>query len=341
MTPAMRIGVVGAGAIGRFVAVRLAATGAEVVLVSPHVPPPEALAAVEIGGRHVDPGPTLSCSRDPAALAGVDVCLVAVKSAATETVADSLAEVLDAQTPVVSLQNGLRNVERLRARLGDRAVAGMVSYNVFLDGDVAHQASRGHIAAGMVGDVGGHRLRQLRACFRRAGEIFLLQRNIDAVLAGKLLLNLNNGICAATGLSISESLRSRDARWCFGACLREGVRVMRAAGLRPARVAVLPPRLIAAVMGLPDEIVLRVARAIVDVDPRARSSTLQDLDRGRPTEIDELNGAIVWLADRAGGAAPLNAAVAAIVHDHEAEAIAGRAPRYLSAAALRARLAAG
>src|SRR5690606_3121227 len=101
-------------------------------------------------------------------------------------------------------------------------------------------------------------------------------------------------ICAATGLSISESLRSRDARWCFARCLREGIEVMRAAGLKPARVTVVPPRLIAALMVLPDEVVLRVARAIVDVDPRARSSTLQDLDRGRLTEIDELNGAIAW-----------------------------------------------
>jgi 2-dehydropantoate 2-reductase len=334
----MRVGVVGAGSIGRFVAVRLAASGAEVVLVSPHVPAPEALAAVEVGGRRVEPGPGLSCSRDASALAEVDVCLVAVKSAATEAVAASLAEVLSAEAPVVSLQNGLRNVERLRARLGDRAVGGVVSYNVFLDGEVAHQASKGVLLAGMLRGIGGHRLRQLRAVFRRAGETLGLRDDIDAVIAGKLLLNLNNGICAATGLSISESLRSRDARWCFARCLREGIAVMRAADLRPARVTIVPPRLIAALMVLPDEVVLRVARAIVDVDPRARSSTLQDLDRGRPTEIDELNGAIAWLAERAGIGAPINGTVAAIVHDHEAEAIAGRTPRYLTAGALRERL---
>src|SRR5690606_20290367 len=120
-----------------------------VVLVSPHVPPAERLAAVEVSGRRIEPGPGLVCTTDPAALASAEICLVAVKSAATEAVAETLAGVLSPLTPVVSLQNGLGNAARLRERLGDRAVGGVVSYNVFVDGEIARQATAGVLFAGM------------------------------------------------------------------------------------------------------------------------------------------------------------------------------------------------
>src|SRR5690606_32298102 len=130
------------------------------------------------------------------------------------------------------------------------------------------------------------------------GERLELRRDIEAVMAGKLLLNLNNGICAATGLGVADSLADADARWCFSRCIREALSVMRRAGITPARVAPLPASWIAWALLLPDALVMPIARRMVGVLPSARSSTLQDLDRGRPTEIDELNGTVVWLAER-------------------------------------------
>ena len=73
-------------------------------------------------------------------------------------------------------------------------------------------------------------------------------------------------------------------------CVREGAHCMRLAGIRPARVTVLPPELLALALKLPDAIVMRMARSLVGINPAARSSTLQDLDRGRSTEVSS-NGA--------------------------------------------------
>jgi 2-dehydropantoate 2-reductase len=55
------------------------------------------------------------------------------------------------------------------------------------------------------------------------------------------------------------------------------------------------------------------------IDPQARSSMWDDLQRGRPTEIAELQGAILRLAERAGTAAPLMKRIMALVRQAEQE----------------------
>ena len=145
------------------------------------------------------------------------------------------------------------------------------------------------------------------------------------------------GFCAATGLPIAASLRDGDARWCFARCIDEGRAVMKAAGLRPARASALPAWAVSLVMRLPDAVVLRLARTLIAIDDRARSSTLQDLERGRRTEIGELNGAIVTLASEVGMSAPVNAVVTDAIR-HEAAVELGQTPAWLAPAELRARI---
>src|SRR5690606_11065049 len=83
-----------------------------------------------------------------------------------------------------------------------------------------------------------------------------LRRDIAQVAASKLLVNLNNGVGAATGLSVRDALRSEDARRCFSLCMTEGLRVLRAAGIRPSMVYGLPPALFAMALRLPNAIFL-------------------------------------------------------------------------------------
>ncbi|MBC8071592.1 MAG: 2-dehydropantoate 2-reductase, partial [Deltaproteobacteria bacterium] len=179
------------------------------------------------------------------------------------------------------------------------------------------------------------RLRALADALVRAGDVCHLRDDVDDVLAGKLLLNLNNGVCAVTGMTIAESLRSRVTRSCFAILMREGLTVMREAGLHPARVLALPPSWIARLLTLPDAIVLRVAKSLANVDPRAKSSTLQDLEAGKPTEIDELSGEIVRLAERAGVPAPANRVMVELVHELER---AQRPLQYVAPERLRIRI---
>jgi 2-dehydropantoate 2-reductase len=195
----------------------------------------------------------------------------------------------------------------------------MVSFNVFREAGGARlrQATSGPLVAGRGEGPHARAMVRLGQAFAAGGLPLDLRDDIDDVLAGKLLLNLNNGICAATGLSIAESLRSGAARWCLSRCMLEGLAALRRTGYRPATVIGLPPWLVARALRLPDAILLRVARRMVSVDPGARSSTLQDLDAGKRTEIDELNGAIVALARAHGLPCPANETVVDIVHELE------------------------
>ncbi|MEM1034026.1 MAG: 2-dehydropantoate 2-reductase [Myxococcota bacterium] len=332
----MRIGIVGPGAIGGYLALQTSQEASVVVLDKVRDeprPPPEG--AVDVRGRQITAG-ELTMTSAPEDLATCDLVAVATKSGATAAVARTLAGVVGPDTPVVSMQNGLRNVTRLQAELGARAVGGVVGFNVFRDGPRRlTQATEGALYVGRPPSSMRAAVEAWVGALRRAGETVLLEANVEEVRAGKLLLNLNNGVCAATGMGIVASIEDGDARWCFATAMREGLRVMKAAGVTPGRATVLPPQWLPLVLRLPDVVIRHFGGSLVSMSRDARSSTLQDLDRGATTEIDEINGAIVWLAERAGVPCPVNRRITEVVHDHER---AEGTPAFLSPQALRGEL---
>ncbi len=313
----MKVGVFGAGAIGASLGIRLSAAGVPVAMVargslSAHA---RQLVLHTIDGRTLRPRTDLVVDEDPGVLADVDVCLVTVKSRDTVAAARILAGVLPSRATVVSFQNGLRNPTRLRAELGARCSGGMVSYNVVRpEPHVFRQATKGPLVAGTLPGAHGDALRRLAAAFSDGGDKLALGDDIEDVMAGKLLLNLNNGVCAVTGVTIAQSVRSRTLRRCFGLLIREGLAVMHRAGLHPRSIVGLSPRAIAHLLALPDAIVLRAAKSLVAIDPQAKSSTLQDLEAGKPTEIDDICGEIVRLASEHAGHAPRNRTIVDAVH---------------------------
>jgi len=330
------IGVFGAGAIGGYLGVRLSAAGERVRLLGrPRlVEVADRLTAVDHAGVEARGG-DLSVSDDPESLRGVDVCLVTVKSQDTPAVAGALQPLLRPDALVVSFQNGLHNARVLDAALDATAVQGVVSYNVFRDGPARFvQATVGKLIVGAA-PAATTRLGRLADALRRAGELVELRGDIDGVVAGKLLLNLNNGVCAATGLTIVASIRDRDARWCFAECMAEGLRVFAAAGLRPVSPLALPLVALPPALKLPDRVVLSIAKGLVDAHPSAKSSTLQDLERGRATEIADLNGAIVELARAHRVPCPANRAVVDVIRRHEAAVAEDEKPVWITPRALR------
>lgn len=334
----MIVGICGAGAIGAYLGIRLSASGVPVVMLARPALVEQAprLLARDLEGRVHAPGPDLRVTVHPEALREVDVCLVTVKSRDTAPAAQTLRNVLPERALVLSFQNGLQNAARLRAVLSCEVVAGMVGFNIRRDEGTFVQTTRAPLMTGRASPPHDVRLTALVDILREAGLPVSIREDIDAVLAGKLLLNLNNGVCAVTGVGIADSLRDRTLRWCFAQLLREGNSIMRAAGMRPATVVGLPPWLIARVLSLPDAIVLRFARRMVSVDPRARSSTLVDLEAGKATEIDDLSGEIVRLAEATGRAAPANGVIVQAVHGLEE---GPRPPAFWAPETLRERIA--
>jgi len=137
----LRVGIMGAGSIGCYIGGRLLVAGAaDVVLVGRERVRDEIIAhdltVVDMGSDgQVVAGDAVTYVTDPAKLADCDVVLLCVKSAQTRDTARELATVLRDDAIVISLQNGVRNSETLRAELSGRLViAGIVTFNVVSQG---------------------------------------------------------------------------------------------------------------------------------------------------------------------------------------------------------------
>lgn len=315
----MNIAVLGAGSIGVYVGGALQAHGADVTLIGRAAMQArlarEGLTLTDLHGRCTVLRADQVCfTQDPAALAQADLVLVTVKSAATLEAAQLIAAHGKASALVISLQNGVGNAETLRLALpGHTVLAGMVPFNVVQLGDSQfHRGTEGEIAVEQSPALG-----PWRAAFSAAQLPLIEHANFAAVQWGKLLLNLNNPINALSGLPLKTQLSQRAYRRCFALLIKETLGVLAAACIEPAKVVRLGPRLLPLVLSLPDALFSRVARAMLRIDPQARSSMWEDLQAGRRTEVDYLSGAVVRLAESLGMDAPLNRRVVVLMRAAE------------------------
>jgi 2-dehydropantoate 2-reductase len=310
---------VGFGLIGAHLAIRLSAGGVQVrVLVrTPRSDEKlDSLAAWGLDGHHHKVRAPLSFHTTASDLSDCDAVLVCVKSRDTPALAASLAEALPADTPVLSLQNGLENPKVLESQ-GLRAYGAVVSFNVrrgeggsdpFGPQEYSQTTSGGLYLA--KASLGGESLPvSVVESLRATGLEVQTPVRLAPLVRAKLLINLNNGVCAAAGVSVASSINDRNLRRLYAACIREGLQVFARAGLRVGRLGRLSPWVIARFLPWPDALVKRLAKPLVKIDPRARSSTLVDLELRRPTEIDQLNGEIVRLGAFHGVPTPANRVV--------------------------------
>lgn len=321
--PQTPITVAGAGSVGCYVGARLAASGRNVTLLS-RAALAEAIArdgvrVSDLEGRDTTlPPSALTAATDAsAALRDAKVVLVTVKSRDTESIAQLIKAYTAKNAIVVSLQNGVENADVLRRVLGPkrRVVAAMVPFNVVQTRE-SGEAPRFHRAtSGVIRIQTG--VEGLRNLLDVKGARVAEHTDIEAVLWGKLLVNLNNALNALSDLPLHQQLSDRRWRRLISRQMREGLRVLRAAGIRPAPVEGVPPRLMAFALRLPDALFNVAARGMLSVDKNARSSMWEDLRKGRPTEIDHLQGQIVRLAEGHGIPAPLNRRVLQLVGEAE------------------------
>jgi 2-dehydropantoate 2-reductase len=260
-----------------------------------------------------------------------DAVLVCVKSAATTEVARELASELRDDAIVASLQNGVRNAERLRAELPrHRVLAGIVGFNVVREDPVVQRTTDGPLAIER-----DPAAADLIATLRSSGLRVDTPRDIVRHQYTKLLVNLGNAVSALSNAPTRELMLSAGYRRILASLIAEALGVLRAGNIKPARLRGIPVRIVPTMMRLPTWIVRIVARAQLKIDPEARSSMWDDLQRRRTTEIDELNGEIVRLADKIGVAAPRNQRIVELIRSAER---AGQGSPRLTAEALAAEL---
>ena len=315
----MKICVYGAGSIGCYVGGRLAAAGAEVVFVgrpsTAAVLGQHGLLLTDWRGAELRvPADRVRFETSPSGAAGAGLVLMCVKSAATATAAAELAEVIGPGAVVVSFQNGMRNADVLRAGLPGRTVVpGMVQFNVVDRGS-------GAFHAGTEGGLDVERTPALAPYlddFAEAGLPLHQHDDMPSVQWAKLLLNLNNPVNALSGLPLKAELSQRDYRRCLALAQTETLGLLAAAGIEPARLTPLPPRWMPRLLGVPDAVFAKLAKRMLAIDPHARTSMLDDLEAGRRTEIDHLNGEVVRLAETHGRPAPVNARLVNLIHEAE------------------------
>ena len=134
---------------------------------------------------------------------------------------------------------------------------------------------------------------------------------------GKLLINLNNATNALSGLPLLQQVRERNYRRAFAAAMREGLAILHRAGIRPAKIGNVGPRLMPWIINSPDWLFNHTFIKSWKIDEKARSSMSDDLARGRTTEVDYINGEVVRLAESLGRDAPINRRIVALVRKAE------------------------
>ncbi|MEO0938111.1 MAG: 2-dehydropantoate 2-reductase [Pseudomonadota bacterium] len=308
-----RIAVGGAGAIGCFTGGLLAAAGHQVRLLARG----QTLADLRAAPLRLTDYAGLDAttrapkaSEDPAIFEDAEIILVTCKTAATADIAANIARYAPKGIPVLSLQNGLDAVAALRAHLPEHDVrAAMVPFNVVRPGPGHfHRATSGDILVqdGPLPDLTAKAL------------IFQAHKDIRAVQYGKLLINLNNAPNALADIPILDQLQDRAWRRLLADQMAEALRVLKAAGITPAKTTAAPPRLIPHILRLPTPLFRRIAAQMLTIDSSARSSMWDDLTQRRLTEIDALQGHIIALGAAHGVPTPINTAIAAAIRNAEA-----------------------
>jgi 2-dehydropantoate 2-reductase len=312
------IGVAGAGSIGCFVGGMLAASGHRVAMLARSRVIQEIegnglrLTSFEGSERNIASS-ALTLSEDPGIFGDARAVLVTVKSADTAEMADMIARQAPADAVIVSLQNGVGNVPVLREKLpGRRVLAAIVPFNVISLGDGRfHRATSGDIIVEQ-DDTGTAQQLSVPGLRMRATD------DIGGVQWGKLLVNLFNALNALADLPLRQQLAQRSWRRLFADQMAEGLSAVRAAGIRPVSSTPIPANWTPHLLRLPDAVFEVLLGRTMKVDPEARSSMWEDLQRGRRTEIDYLQGVITEIADQHGLQVPLSRRVVALIKIAEA-----------------------
>jgi 2-dehydropantoate 2-reductase len=316
----VKIAVHGAGSIGCYVGGAWAAAGLDVTLIGRERIGQEiarnGLTLTDSDGRRIELRPDeIGFSSRPKDLAGADLIALCVKSTGTEAAAKEIARHARKDVAVISFQNGVSNVDLLKAELPNATVLrGMVPFNVAALGN-------GRWHKGVAGTlwVEDHPLtRDLSERIGKNSGRLHLSNDMVGVAWGKLLINLNNAVNALSGKPLLEQLADRNYRRVMAALQIEALGILKAAGITPAKTGPIAPHLMPHVIGAPDFVFRQLVLKRQKVDANARSSMADDFAAGRPTEIDYLNGEVVRLAHSLGRRAPVNEEIVSLVRQAEA-----------------------
>jgi len=283
----MKVAVMGAGAVGCYYGAMLARAGHEVVLIGR----PSHVEAVRANGLRLetkafDEQVPLGASTEPSAVQGAQLVLFCVKSTDTESAAAQIKPHLSPDALVLTLQNGVDNDERVRSVLPSSEVAAAV---VYVATEMAGPGHVKHHGRGELVIAPSRRSEQVAQQLAAAGVPTQISGNVRGSLWAKLVLNCAyNALSAVSQLPYGELVKGVGVADVIRDVVAECLAVAKAEGV------VIPGDTDAAVRGIAQSM------------PSQYSSTAQDLARGKPSEIDHLNGFVVRRGEALGVPTPAN-----------------------------------
>lgn len=291
----MRIAVMGPGALGGFFGGLLARAGEDVTLIARG----ETLHAIQANGLTVKSG-TIgnftvypAVTEHPGALAPVDLVLFCVKTYDLESAAQQLLPIVERDTIILTVQNGIDAADRITRVLGPGHVMNGVSYVVTgreAPGIVFHKPFPGKLLFGEVDRESSHRVEELDGLFQRA--------EISAEPISDILLKLwekfvvvcaTNGVCALTRLPFGPIMASTETSKLFRGTMLEAAALARAKGIE-----------------ISAERVDQFYQMLAASDPKLQGSMCDDVIRGGRLELEAMSGTVVRLGREMGIPTPLN-----------------------------------
>jgi 2-dehydropantoate 2-reductase len=316
----VRIGIIGAGALGGTFAALLARAGHDVEVTARGA----GLEAIRTGGIRLSGGygeASVEVLANPALLRRPELVLVCTKAQDAAVAIETNAAMIDG-VPVVVVQNGLDGVDTAQRLLVSSPCFGVLSIIAanYTEPGVVRVTTTATSYLGRGEGPADDESRRIAGLLSAAVPVVAVD-NFRGAQWSKLVVNMVNAVPAILGRPVQEVLRHGPTRRVVARSMRETVRVGVARGVRFGSLQGLGDRRLRLFAALPigiGQVLPWLMGVRMGAVPNL-GSTQQSLRRGQPTEIDHLNGAVVREARAAGIDVPVNRALVELVHRVERE----------------------
>lgn len=303
----MKIAVVGPGALGCLIASLLKTRAKEEVWLidrSPERAKRLRQEGIKTEGLSGSMQVQMNISADPKEVGRCGLVIICVKSYSTEDACKDIKELVSDGTFILTLQNGIGNVQVLNDHFGsDKVIAGVTNHGATLLG-VGHvrHAGKGDTIIGMSkGRVLGP-IKEISGILSKAGFETKISKDIDSVVWGKLVINVGiNALTAIVRLKNGMLIENNWTREILRSAVQEAVKVVKRKRIKLSY----------------DDPIQKVESVCKSTASNV-SSMLQDVLNNKRTEIDFINGAITRQGKALGIPTPVNEVLTALIKTIEA-----------------------
>jgi 2-dehydropantoate 2-reductase len=315
----MKYAVVGIGAIGSIIGGLLIKSGAEVILIGKRnqveIINQKGIKIIGLNGPiNVK---KVNATNDISIIKNVDVLIVCVKAQDTQNLADDIKKFINKKTLIVSLQNGVRNIDILNKITGNKVIAGTVLFNaLYLEPQKVEITIKSDLL--LESDNSSYNIvNHMSTSLNKVGLKTRIVEDIQGYNWSKLIVNLQNAVTSLTGQTIKESFLDKISREIIIKTMKEGINIAEKSGIALKTLPNIDPKKTIKRLSLLNSTLIKLGSRILKIKDNARTSMWQSIFRGKFTEIDFINGEIVTLSRINNLKAPINTKLVELVKEAE------------------------